>query len=102
MANVDYTELGLDTKFDRKYKVCGKCNEKSAVTVLCPVREKITDKDGKPINPYVCVYCCWKCGFSKVTPQGRKCIRLANRYKRKQEEKEAEKAAKKKKKSKKL
>ena len=79
MAKVDYKSLGMDTKLERKYKDCGKCREESAVTVLCPLREKSR-------NPYVCVYCCWKCGYSRQTPQGRACSILANRKKKEREE----------------
>lgn len=79
MAKVDYKSLGMDTKLERKYKDCAKCREESAVTVLCPLREKSR-------NPYVCVYCCWKCGYSRKTPQGRTCSILANRKKKEREE----------------
>ncbi|MBR5873153.1 MAG: hypothetical protein IKY90_00285 [Oscillospiraceae bacterium] len=79
MAKVDYKSLGMDTKLGRKYKYCAKCREESAVTVLCPLREKSR-------NPYVCVYCCWKCGFSRQTPQGRVCSILVNRKEKEREE----------------
>lgn len=79
MAKVDFKALGMDAKLERKYKDCGKCREESAVTVACPLRVKSK-------NPYVCVYCCWKCGYSKQTPQGRVCSIIANRKKKEREE----------------
>lgn len=87
MAKVDYKSLGMDTKLGRKYKDCAKCREESAVTVLCPLREKSR-------NPYVCVYCCWKCGYSRKTPQGRTCSIKISRRKRELEEQRSSRAAK--------
>lgn len=87
MARVDYKALGMDAKLERKYKDCAKCKEESAVTVLCPLREKSR-------NPYVCVYCCWKCGYSRETKLGRVCSIMVNRKKRQKEEQEAARAAK--------
>lgn len=82
MARVDYRSLDMDTVLDRKYKTCAKCNKKSAVTIRCPVRER--QKDSR--NPFVCVYCCWKCGYSKQTPQGRACSLIANKKKKEKEQ----------------
>lgn len=80
MARVDYKALGMDAKLERKYKTCAKCNNEAAVTVRCPVRER--QKDCR--NPYVCVYCCWHCGYSKQTPLGRVCSLKVNQKKREQ------------------
>lgn len=87
MAKVDYKALGMDTKLGRQYRDCAKCKEESAVTVLCPLREKSR-------NPYVCVYCCWKCGYSRQTAQGHYCSILANRKRREKEEQRAVREAK--------
>ena len=81
MAKVDFRTLGMDTKLERKYKTCGKCKEEMAVTVRCPVRERQNCQ-----NVYVCCYCCWKCGYSEKTPQGRVCSIIAGRKERERKE----------------
>ena len=91
MAKVDYKALDMDTVLGRKYKTCAKCKQISAVTVRCPVRER--QKDCR--NPFVCVYCCWKCGYSKETPQGRVCSLIANKKKKEQEQRLSAKASRK-------
>lgn len=75
MAKMDYNSLDYDTRLGRKYNICSKCNKKSAVTIKCPLREKSA-------NPWVCVYCCWKCGYSRKIPQGGQCSIKANRRKK--------------------
>ena len=81
MAKVDFNALHIDVKVGRKYHICGKCKEEMAVTVRCPVRERQNCK-----NVYVCCYCCWKCGYSKKTPQGRVCSIIASRKEKEREE----------------
>lgn len=76
---VDYKSLSMDTRLGRKYKTCARCNKEAAVTVRCPVRENKNCR-----NPYICVYCCWKCGYSKNTPQGRACSLMVNKKIREQ------------------
>ena len=87
MAKVDYNSLDYDTRLGRKYNICSKCNKKSAVTTKCPLREKSA-------NPWVCVYCCWKCGYSRKIPQGGQCSIKANRRKEELEEQQSAKVAK--------
>ena len=91
MAKVDFNALHIDVKVGRKYRICGKCKEEMAVTVRCPVRERQNCK-----NVYVCCYCCWKCGYSEKTTQGRVCSIIAGRKERERQRRREAKVNKKK------
>ena len=106
MAKVDFNSLDMDARVGRKRQICGKCGELMAVTTICPLRENktVTVKEGfqkvkKKLSPIVCWHCCWGCGYSIVTPQGKACSIKLNRKKKAERQRQAARAEKKKKKA---